>query len=322
MTPLIDADVLRYEIGHSGQYLDLPKPGMTKEEAEACTGELIVRNFDFVADLLDQKIKEICAEVWATEPPVLYLTNDRRMHKQANKKLKKAGLPEQDYQPNFRDAVAEKKVYKGTRKSEKPFHYDNLTAYMIATYDVKIAFGMEADDLMSIDQYARIAELDTIICSRDKDLRITPGMHYGWECGRQAQFGPVRVTEIGAIELKGGKKIIGTGLAFFYSQVLTGDSVDNIPGLPRCGPVTAYESLYDAKTEGDLFERTAALYLAKYGDDWRKEMNEQCQLLWMVREIDEDGELVKYVMFDERPDSAGSTEAGHDSSPEELPVPS
>lgn len=289
MKCLIDADVLRYEIGHCGQY---PDPE---------SGEMLYRDFDFVAELLDQKIKEIEAECWATEPSTLYLTNDRRLWKKENKQLKKEGKEEKEYQPNFRDAVAEKKVYKGTRKSEKPWHYDNLTAYILATYDVKIAYGMEADDLMSIDQFARIDQLDTIICSRDKDLRITPGMHYGWECGRQAQFGPVRVTEVGAIELKGGKKLTGTGLAFFYSQALTGDTVDNVPGLPRCGPVTAYELLHDATTEAELFERVYGLYFIKYGEEARKEMNEQCQLLWMVRELNEDGSPKLYVMFDERP---------------------
>lgn len=262
---------------------------------------MLYRDFDFVAELLDQKIKEIEAECWATEPSTLYLTNDRRLWKKENKQLKKEGKEEKEYQPNFRDAVAEKKVYKGTRKSEKPWHYDNLTAYIIATYDVKIAYGMEADDLMSIDQYARIDQLDTIICSRDKDLRITPGMHYGWECGRQEQFGPVRVTDIGTLNLKGGKKLVGTGLKFFYSQVLTGDTVDNIPGLPRCGPVTAYESLHDAETEAQLFERVSELYRIRYDEEWRKEMNEQCQLLWMVRELNEDGSPKLYVMFDERP---------------------
>lgn len=289
MQPLIDADVLRYEIGHSGEYID------------ADTGEKVVREFDFVAGLLDQKIKEICSEVWATEPPILYITNDRRLHKKVNKKLKKEGKEEISYQPNFRDDVAVKKEYKGNRVANKPFHYDNLTAYMFGNYDVKVAVGMEADDLMSVDQYARLDKLDTVICSRDKDLRITPGMHFGWACGKQPQFGPKRVTELGEINLvKGGKKIEGTGLRFFYSQVITGDGVDNIPGLPRGGPALAYQSLHDAETEAQLFERVARLYEKKFGDTWRTEMNEQCQLLWMVRELDSDGNPIKYVMYDER----------------------
>lgn len=289
MKPLIDSDILRYEIGFSGEFID--------ED-----GKRQVRDFDFVADLFDQKIKEILAEVWATEPPTLFLTNDRRLHKRVNKQRKKEGKEELEYLPNFRDEVAKKKEYKGTRKAEKPFHYDNLTAYILAKYDVKVAVGMEADDLMSAYQYERVKDghLDTIICSRDKDLRITPGMHFGWPCGKQPQYGPLRVTELGTLELKGGKKLVGTGLKFFYSQVLTGDQTDNYPGLPRCGPVTAYESLHDCETEAELFERVAKLYQDKYGDSWRDEMLEQCRLAWMVRELCEDGSPVQYVMYDER----------------------
>ena len=297
MKPLIDADVLRYEIGHSGQYFELDEDGVPVLDE---LGEKIVvyREFDYVADLLDQKIAEICALVWATEPPVLYLTNDRRMHKKANKQRKKLGEAEVEYKPNFRDDIAEKKVYKGSRKNEKPFHYDNLTAYMFSKYEVKVAIGMEADDLLSIDQYARVksGQLDTIICSRDKDLRITPGMHFGWECGRQAQFGPQRVTDLGQITLKGRGKVVGDGLKFFYSQVLTGDGVDNIPGLPGCGPVKAFDTLSLCESEEELFNATASLYEVKYGETWREEMFEQCQLLWMVREVDEEGNLVMYKM--------------------------
>lgn len=83
MKPLIDCDVLRYEIGFSGQF----KEG----------DELIVRPFEFVAELFDEKVRQICDAVWATEPPTLYLTG----------------------KGNFRDEIATIKPYKGTRKSEK-----------------------------------------------------------------------------------------------------------------------------------------------------------------------------------------------------------
>lgn len=293
MTPLIDCDILFYEIGNSGQYVD------------EATGELVVRDFEFVADLFDQKIKEICSEVWGTEEPVLYITNNRRLHKKVNKKLKKEGKEEVEFQPNFRDKVATKKVYKGSRTKEKPFHYDNLMAYAFGKYETKVAVGMEADDLLSADQWVRVKDghLDTVICSRDKDLRITPGMHFGWPCGKQQQFGPTRVTELGEITLAPKRnKIVGTGLKFFYSQVLTGDKTDEYDGLRGCGPVAAWESLHDCEAEAQLFERVAKLYQDKYGDEWRKEMLEQCRLAWMVRELDEEGFPVMYEMFDERAD--------------------
>ena len=290
MKPLIDADVLRYEIGFSGERLDPD------------TGEKLIEDFSKVAERFDEKIKEICAECWANEEPILFLTYDRRMWKKQCKQLKKEGKDAILYVCNFRDEVATKKVYKGTRKQEKPFHYDNLTAYILANYDTQVAVGMEADDLMSIYQYARYKEgqLDTIICSRDKDLRITPGMHYGWACGKQEAFGPARVDPLGELILSPSGKLRGTGLMFFYSQLITGDTVDNIPGLPRGGPALAFKSLAHLTSEEELHNAVAKLYEIKFGDDWRSEMEEQAKLLWMVRELDENNQPVMFIMYDER----------------------
>lgn len=283
MKPLIDADVLRYELGFSAEYTD--------DE-----GQEQVMDFEFVADLLAQKVREICEEVWATEPPTLYLTMDRRLHEAQCRRSKE----EKDYIPNFREKIATKKPYKGNRAGKKPFHYDNLTQHIINNYECKVAIGIEADDLMSIDQTKSASEgIETIICSRDKDLRITPGNHFGWPCGKQPQYGPVLVDELGTLELTNGK-IRGCGLKFFYSQCLTGDTVDNIPGLPKCGPVKAYAALADQTSEADLFGAVATLYQNYFGDGWRDELNEQAQLLWMVRELDEEGNPVPYVMYDER----------------------
>ena len=140
MTPLIDMDILRYEVGACGQYIN--------EE-----GELVARPFEKVAEALDQKVSEICAEVWATEEPICFLSMDARTKKREARKLEKkiqrlekqkdvkeeeieALREKQTYKPNFREDVAKKKGYKGNRKSvEKPLHYDNLTEYIIATYD-------------------------------------------------------------------------------------------------------------------------------------------------------------------------------------------
>lgn len=286
MTPLIDADVLLYEIGFCGEYVD-------------DDGNPQVREFDFVAELLDQKIKEICAEVWATEEPVLYLTGSKVLNHMTNKQRKREGKEPKEFNPNFREKIAKKKEYKGNRKKEKPFHFNNLIAYMLANYNVVVAEGMEADDLLSIHQYERLEQLNTIICSRDKDLRITPGMHYGWECGKQRSFGPCKVEPLGELELKGGNKIVGTGLKFFYSQLITGDTVDNIPGLPRGGPALAFKLLGDKETEEDCFNAVREAYEGKFGESWEEELMEQAHLLWMVRELDEYGKPVMWKVPDE-----------------------
>lgn len=147
---------------------------------------------------------------------------------------------------------------------------------------------------MSIDQ-CKADKNTTIICSRDKDLKMVPGMHYSWECGRQPSFGPIEVDEIGEIKLvKEGKKIEGTGIKFFYSQAITGDSVDNIPGLPRGGPNMAFKALEKLYTEEELFKATYALYKEKFAENAIEKLREQLYLLWMIRELDDNGKPVMY----------------------------
>lgn len=284
MKCLVDADVLVYELAFSGQYVD--------EDS----GDLVIRDFEFVADLLDQRIKEIEAECWANEPSTLFLTNDSTLNKMWNRKRKADGLPPVEYKPNFRIAIAKTKEYKGNRTQDKPFHRDNVRAYMLDNYDVEVANGMEADDLMSVRQ-TEAEPLTTIICTRDKDLRMVEGNHFGWPCGKQLQFGPKPVDKLGEIVLN-GNKLTGTGCKFFYSQLITGDTTDNIPGLPRGGPALAYKLLHDKTSESDMFTAVAERYELKFGDDWREQMLEQAYLLWMVVELDDNGEPVMWEMPD------------------------
>lgn len=265
MKPLIDADVLLYEIGFCGEYKD--------EE-----GEHRIREWEFVRELLDQKIADICEAVFNTEPPTLYLSATPALVKQWNR-IHGDNL---EWKPNFRIELATKKGYKSQRKQEKPYHYHNIAAYLLGKYECKLAIGIEADDAMAIDQGD-----NTIICSRDKDLKQVEGWHYSWPCGKQLAFGPALVDNIGSISISKGK-IVGTGLKFFYSQILTGDPVDNIPGLPKYGPVKTYNLLHDANSEREMYEIVQTCYKIVYGEDWEKELREQANLVWMVRDMNGD----------------------------------
>lgn len=271
MQPLIDADVLRYEIGAVGQY--------TNDD-----GDLVYRDWDWVATAFDDRIRDICEAVEATQPPILYLTGDAKLLKDA-------------YIPNYRENLAVGKVYKGTRKSEKPFHYRNLTAYIMGTYDTRVANGCEADDLICIEQHSRLEQRDTIICTRDKDLRQAAGWHYGWECGKQPEFGPIEYDSFGTISLvkgKSGNKIVGGGEKFFFAQLLTGDSVDNIGGLKSAGPVKAYKLLAEANDRETCQSIIKGVYQDQHPDNWLQLLQEQSDLLWIVKERNEDGTLKRY----------------------------
>ena len=279
MIPLIDADILLHELGWSGQFKD-------KE-----SGEEILLDFEFVAEMLDEKIKLICLDVDATEPPILFITDSEWLNKQTNRLRKWKGEPEKPFFKGFRYGIAVTKPYKGTRNNPKPFHFYNIIAYLMANYNVIISEdGYEADDMMTMMQYGRE---DTIICSRDKDLRICPGWHFSWECGQQRSIGPHFTDRIGSLNLvrkldPEGKvkstELKGYGLKFFYSQMLTGDVADNIPGLPKVGAVFAYDLLNPLTTEYQLYEVVKTVYIEKVGEGAKEYFMEQATLLWMAQE--------------------------------------
>ena len=188
---------------------------------------------------------------------------------------------------NFRIQIAKRKGYKENRKdSVKPFHYHNIKAYMQNVYDVTVTDGIEADDALCIER-AKDPE-NTIVCSRDKDLRQHEGWIYSGEVGKQPSFGPFRVEGYGEISLekKGKANILkGYGQKFFLSQVLTGDIVDNYPGLPGCGPVEAFSTLQGTLTYPEGLKAVVEAYRALYGDSWEQELEEQAQLAYIL--IDE-----------------------------------
>lgn len=259
MQPLIDSDLLCYEIGFATQKKD-------------ANGEIIPSPVEEVNSLIDTRIKEICAAVYATEEPRLFLT----------------GVG------NFRFQIAKQREYKGNRKQIKPFHYKYIRAYLQSQWGAEVVNGMEADDALAIAQLERIQHRDTIICSRDKDLKSVPGFHYGWEAGKQGSWGPHWVDELGSLELKGPKKLIGTGNLFFYSQLLTGDSTDTYNGLPGCGPIGAYNILKDCKTEKEMYDAVLSAYRSKFSEGAEELIEEQAHLAYMVRGINEDGSLIHW----------------------------
>jgi len=274
--PLLDGDIFLYEIGACAHYTD--------DE-----GEEQIRSFDFVLELLEGRIQEICEAVGATEPPTIFFTG----------------------KGNFRFEVAKTKPYKGNRKDvEKPFHHENIKLYLESEYECITATDCEADDELAMAQVADLEEsipydssvynkeeARTVICTRDKDLRMIPGWHYGWECGLQPEFPLQWVSELGTLTPKYDKDdkfkdLKGTGLKWFYAQLLMGDSTDNIPGCPGVGPKKAWELLSELSTEKEMYSKVLSAYFDRVGLGHSTVMLEQAYLLWMVRERDEEGKLI------------------------------
>jgi 5'-3' exonuclease len=164
---------------------------------------------------------------------------------------------------NFRHEIAKTMPYKANRVAEKPRHLGIIREYMISAWAFSVQEKQEADDAISIRAYA-MDEEDYIICSIDKDLNNCRGWHYDFNKNNRYY-----VTEEEAIKN-------------FYTQVLTGDRVDNVPGLAGIGPKKAEKILDGCVTEQQLF--TAVLEAYK-GDIDR--MTEMAQLLWLRRKENE-----------------------------------
>lgn len=270
-----------HELGWSGEFKD-------KE-----SGEPVLLPPEDVLDLLDKKIEGICRDVDATQPPILYITDSPWLVEYDNKRRKKRGEEPREFIPNFRYGIAKTQPYKGNRKNPKPFHFYNILVYMLAKYDCVISTdGYEADDMMCIEQVARGG--GTIICSRDKDLRICPGYHFSWECGKQGAIYPVETDRLGWLEprMKWNEKkkeevfddVLGYGMSFFYYQMLVGDSADHIPGLPGWGKTKAFNLLSEIREEGELFNTVKQLYKEVKGEESKEYFLEQANLLWMAQE--------------------------------------
>ncbi len=251
MKALIDADIFTYSFG-------------------SCkTDEGHPLAWPLVATRLNAQIKNICDAVGATSY-TLYITG----------------------QGNFRESIATIKPYKGSRPNDKPYWYEQVRRYLINYKKAILVEGWEADDQLAMEQmkdyhqihsrmfkseskgnntldvyydYKRFAE--TIICSVDKDLDMVPGLHYNW-----IKDEIYTITEL-------------DGLRNFYCQLLTGDTVDNIPGLFGVGKSS--KLLTDTRSftsEWDMFSFVLCNYEKRFGSYAWQFLIENAQLLWMVRD--------------------------------------
>jgi len=194
---------------------------------------------------------------------------------------------------NFREEVPE---YKGTRSARKPSHFGDITRYMVEVLGAQQVNGMEADDKVSILLYQDYLEhkdpdeCRVIVSSPDKDLNNTPGWHYN----------PTRRSLTWISELQATRH--------FCYQMLMGDTVDNVKGLPSLpeeikklygikaqgvGPATAKKLLANVETAEDSLAFVCYLYHHWGADQGYDEaithdyLQEQGMLLWMLRDYEE-----------------------------------
>ncbi len=213
----------------------------------------------------------------------------------------------------LRREIALLKEYQGNRANKpKPKMLTAMRAWMQNERKAVMHYECEADDGMSMAAYANPEH--SVVVSKDKDLMMVPGMQIDWDTGELTDtadnpFGWVDVVK----RPSGASKLKGRGWKMFWAQMLTGDTADNISGLPKlrqdngsfklCGPVAAKAFLDECQNNTEAFQRVRQAY-KEYGDtygfcDYRtkepigfgKAFVSEAQLLWMRRKLDKDDVL-------------------------------
>lgn len=168
----------------------------------------------------------------------------------------------------FRHKLAVTKPYKGQRKSSphwvkywKPIIID----YMVREWGFIELSNIEADDACAICQ----THLEnTIICSPDKDLKQVPGEHYDY---KKVEFATISLVE---------------GQRRFYSQLIVGDTIDNICGAPGLGDKSKYYLyLQEAESRQEMEAIVAEAYESRRSTHI---LPEQIALVFMLRQLTEE----------------------------------
>lgn len=156
----------------------------------------------------------------------------------------------------FRHETYKFKPYKGTRPAKPEFlvQWDPaIVPHLIDKWGFYQSINLEADDIVAA--LSLIMDQETIICSPDKDLKQMPGLHYNY----QKEATPELISPEQAC-------------CNLWTQVLTGDTSDNIAGVPGLGPAKV-KQLFLAAEEGQNIDDITLMQLVKdayikYFGDW------------------------------------------------------
>ncbi|WMX18803.1 exonuclease [Escherichia phage vB_EcoP_PAS7] len=159
-----------------------------------------------------------------------------------------------------------------------------------AAQGIEIVFDYlaEADDRI-IEDSIEFGERG-VVSSFDKDMNLCRGPKWNPELGTIDTID----NEYGWIDYNKDKgKIVGHGTAFFWAQMLMGDTADNVKGIQTlngksCGPAKAYEFLKDF-TDSTNSARAVVLAYAEINQNFLAE----AECLWLHR--NKDDSAFKYI---------------------------
>jgi len=180
--------------------------------------------------------------------------------------------------PTFRHKLAKTRPYKGNRSGRRPTYEQEIKNYMKENWDCYTAENEEADDLLGIWQ-TELGPHESVIISLDKDLDQIPGLKYNWLHDVHYDVTPERA------------------IYNFHMQIMTGDTTDNIVGLPGIGTGKAAKALHGMETEEAQMEEVIRMFQIHSGkEDWAEYLLEMGRLVWIRRESDQLWDVPDYSM--------------------------
>lgn len=158
---------------------------------------------------------------------------------------------------------------------------DKILQYCITEYGFTIADGIEADDVLSILGQTKDKDYEWILAHIDKDLRQIPGTHYNYSKKTWEE-----ITEAEAERI-------------FWTQVLVGDTTDNVKGAWKIGPVKAKKLLddyqdYDGVKNGSYDWVVKAAFERQNGETWKEDYELAVQLIQLVLPVGAEFEVENY----------------------------
>lgn len=199
----------------------------------------------------------------------------------------------------FRHRIATIKQYKGNRPSSPDWYKywsPIIKEYCIEQFGFFIAEDIEADDVLSIMRNGTQPGDEVVLCSPDKDMKQIPGKHYNYAKKLEALISPEE------------------GRRNLLTQIIVGDTSDNITGIKGVGPKGAEQVLSGDPNGWE--EAVQKAFEKVYKEGWLPVYQEIVSLVQLVQPTDENVKQyesrIQKVLMDDRDEVAEILNAPND----------
>lgn len=182
--------------------------------------------------------------------------------------------------PKFRSQIYPD--YKAHRQAPSQYSNTLVPELRRRLVDMGVATGsgtLESDDLLRIwyEELVRKGQRP-IICAEDKDMQMIPGVHFRLK----DNIFKSELLTINKYEAR----------MFFYTQLLTGDAVDNVKGVPKIGPKRAEGILAGLFEEEEFQQAVVDTYAGYFGENWRTALELNGHMIYLRKTFEDTFSLV------------------------------